>query len=98
MSKRSADFMFNYLKKNKSDPNKIIQNFVASEPNASNQSSSNSEYEKISADVDNSSIINTLNSVELQPRELTQEVNFVYDVLDRYRLCFKIKNYYYGVI
>lgn len=82
MSKRSADFMLNYLKKNKSDPNKIIENNVASKPSKGNQSSSNNEYEKISADVDNSSIIDTLNSVELQPRELKQEVNYVYDVLD----------------
>jgi len=74
--------MLNYLKKNKSDPNKIIENDVASKPSKGNQSSSNNEYEKISADVDNSSIIDTLNSVELQPRELKQEVNYVYDVLD----------------
>lgn len=82
MSKRSAYFMLNYLKKNKSDPNKIIENDVASKPSKGNQSSSNNEHEKISADVDNSSIIDTLNSVELQPRELTQEVNYFYDVLD----------------
>ncbi|KAE9537022.1 hypothetical protein AGLY_006829 [Aphis glycines] len=74
--------MLNYLKKNKSDPDKIIDNDVAIKLSKGNQSSSNNKYEKISADVDNSSIIDTLNSVELQPRELKQEVNYVYVVLD----------------